>query len=66
MVNADSRIFRRRIFANLFAFSVEFHDSKIRLNIRCDLMLTKTMPGSWSRHYKLQWHVNDLENSAAP
>ena len=29
VVNAGSRLFRRRIFTNLFAFSVEFYDSKI-------------------------------------
>jgi hypothetical protein len=39
-VNAESAYFRRRLFANLFAFPVEFHDSEIRLNIFTDRGLT--------------------------
>jgi hypothetical protein len=41
MVNAESCVFRRRVFTNLFAFLVEFHDSKIRLNIFARAQLTK-------------------------
>jgi hypothetical protein len=41
MVNAGSRIFGRRIFANLFAIQVEFHDSKIPLNIFASRVLTR-------------------------
>jgi hypothetical protein len=40
MVNANLRILRRRISANLFPLLPRFHDSKIRLNIRADLKLT--------------------------
>ena len=40
VVNAESSYFRRRIFANLLPFQVEFHDSKIRLNIFADRELT--------------------------
>jgi len=44
IVNARVLYFRRRVFTNLFAFSVEFHVSRIRLNIREDLKLTKAPP----------------------
>jgi hypothetical protein len=37
----DLHIFRPPLFANLLPFPVEFHDSRIRLNIRADLRLTK-------------------------
>jgi len=41
MVNAESSYFRRRIFANLFSFQVDFYVSKIPLNIWEYLILTK-------------------------
>ena len=41
MVNAESHIFRPPLFTNLFAFLVEFYDSKIRLNIFARAQLTK-------------------------
>jgi hypothetical protein len=40
MVNARTPNFRRRVFANLFAFWADFCDSKIRLNIFADRELT--------------------------
>jgi hypothetical protein len=40
MVNARTSYFRRRVFANLFAFLADFCDSKIRLNIFADRELT--------------------------
>ena len=33
VVNAESHIFRPPLFANFLPFSVEFYNSKIRLNI---------------------------------
>jgi hypothetical protein len=40
LVNAGRACFRRRIFANLFAFLAEFYDSRIRLNIFATAKLT--------------------------
>jgi hypothetical protein len=40
MVNARTSYFRRRVFANLFAFLADFCDSQIRLNIFADRELT--------------------------
>ena len=44
VVNGGGAYFRRRIFANLFAFLPRSHDSRIRLNIRADLKLTVSIP----------------------
>ena len=40
-VNAETRVFRRRISANFSAFSAEFYVSRIPLNIRAFFVLTR-------------------------
>jgi len=57
LVNAESSYFRRRNFANLFAFPVEFHDSKIPLNIRASFELTNR---GRARRRNISRNINNL------
>ncbi len=57
-VNAERRVFRRRISTNFSPLPVDFHASRIPLNMRACLILTKKRRMRLPRGHKLLCIIN--------